>query len=135
MIEKLSMVTRIVEDQDEAIAFYTKRLGFVIRGDHQGPHGRFVTVAPEADENAQLVLMAPDGFEDEDAENLSRTIGRDMGLIYEVDDCRATYETLRDRGVEFRGEPEEMPWGIQTVAIDPDGNEIVLQEPVRAAQD
>ena len=126
------MVTRIVEDQDEALEFYTEKLGFVVRGDHDGPHGRFLTVAPEADENVQLVLMSPDGFDDETDENLSQMIGRDMGLIYEVDDCQQTYEELRDRGVEFRGEPEEMPWGIQTVAFDPDGNELVIQEPVQA---
>ena len=124
------MVTRVVEDQDEAISFYTERLGFEIRRDHPGPHGRFVTVAPETDENVELVLVAPDGFDDEDAESLRAMTGNDWGLIYEVDDCRATYEELRGRGVEFRDEPQEMPWGIQAVAIDPDGNETVLQEPV-----
>lgn len=128
MIEKLSMVTRIVGDQDEAIQFYTEKLGFELTGDHPGPHGRFVTVAPETDDGVDLVLLSPDGFPEEDVERLESQIGTDWGTIYLVDDCWETFEELRDRGVEFRGGPERMPWGIQTVAIDPDGNETVLQE-------
>lgn len=126
------MVTRVVADQDEAVAFYTEKLGFELRRDHPGPHGRFVTVAPETDEQAELVLVTPDGFEEDDAERFETLIGSGFGLIYEVDDCRGTYESLRERGVEFLGEPEEMPWGVQVVATDPGGNEIVLQEPVSA---
>lgn len=127
MIQRLSMVTRIVEDQDEAIEFYTEKLGFELTGDHPGPHGRFVTVSPEGDD-VDLILMSPDGFPEEDAERMREQFGTDWGTIYLVDDCRETYEGLRERGVDFRGEPEEMPWGIQVVAIDPDGNETVLQE-------
>lgn len=127
MIEQLSMVTRIVEDQDEAIEFYTGKLGFELTGDHPGPHGRFVTVSPAGDD-VDLVLMSPDGFPEEDAERFRGQIGTDWGMIYLVEDCRETYEELRERSVEFLGEPEEMPWGIQVVATDPDGNEIVLQE-------
>ncbi|GAA0247518.1 methylglyoxalase [Halobacterium noricense] len=128
------MVTRIVEDQDEAVAFYTEKLGFKITRDHPGPHGRFVAVAPERDENAELVLMSPDGFDDDDAERMRTLIGSDFGLIYEVDDCRETYEELHERGVDFRNEPEEMDWGVQAVATDSDGNEIVIQEPPRASR-
>lgn len=134
MIEKLSMVTRIVENQDEAVAFYTESLGFEIRRDHPGPHGRFVTVSPEQDENVELILISPDGFDDEDAEQLSKLIGQDAGLIYQVDDCRATYEELRKDGVNFQSDPAEMPWGIQAVLTDPDGNEIVIQERPSASE-
>ena len=132
MIQNLSMVTRIVEDQETAIEFYTKTLGFTIKRDHPGPHGRFLTVAPANDENVELILMTPDGFEVEDAERLSKLIGNDAGLIYEVDDCVRTFETLSENGVEIREEPEDMPWGVQAVIADPDGNEIVIQEPVSA---
>jgi predicted enzyme related to lactoylglutathione lyase len=76
----------------------------------------------------ELILMTPDGFDDEEAERLSTLIGNDEGLIYEVDDCHETYSTLRENGVKFLNQPETMPWGIQAVALDQDGNEIVIQE-------
>lgn len=127
MIRRLSMVTRFVADQEEAKTFYTDRLGFEVRRDNPGPHGRFLTVAPPTDD-VELVLMEPDGFDGEEAERLEAIVGNDGGLIYEVDDCRETYETLRDAGVEFLDGPEEMPWGVQAVAVDPDGNDIVVQQ-------
>lgn len=128
MFEELSIVTRIVEDQDEALSFYTELLGFEVKRDHPGPHGRFVSVAPEQDRQTELVLMPPDGFDDEMADRLSEQVGMDGGLIYKVNDCREAYEKLRARGVEFRDTPEEMPWGIQASFTDPDGYEITIQE-------
>lgn len=130
MFEELSMVTRIVEDQGEAVSFYTKILGFEIRRDHPGPHGRFVSVAPKQDKSTELVLISPDGFDEEDAERLSEAIGLDGGLIYHVDNCQATYKALRENGVKFQDEPTAMPWGVQTSFTDPDGYEITIQEPI-----
>lgn len=134
MIEKLSMVTRIVEDQDEAVAFYTEKLGFALKRDRSGPHGRFVTVAPQADENVELILVSPDMLDDEtdDAETRTDVIGSNGSLIYHVDGIEETFQSLEERGIEFLGEPEEMPWGTQAVAVDPDGNKIVIQESVVA---
>ena len=124
------MVTRFVPDQDGAETFYTEKLGFERRMDHSGPHGRFLTVAPPSDDQVELILMMPDGFDEEEADRLSNLIGHDAGLIYRVKDCNAICKTLDDKGVEFLTEPEEMPWGIQAVILDPDGNEIVLHEPI-----
>lgn len=76
--------------------------------------------------------MTPDGFDDETAERLAPLVGNDFGLIYGVDDCREAYEALQKNEVKFRGEPEEMPWGVQAIAVDPDGNETIMQEPVSA---
>lgn len=132
MIQRLSMVTRFVSDQDEAVAFYTEQLGFEVRMDHPGPHGRFVTVAPPTDDDVELILMTPDGFDEDEAARLSALIGNEAGLIYAVDDCDAFCATLRERGVALDEDPAEMPWGTQAVLSDPDGNEIVLQERVSA---
>ena len=134
MIDRLSMVTRIVSDQDVAVKFYTEKLGFEKRMDHPGPHGRFLAVAPPTDDQVDLILMEPDGFDQEEASRLSELIGNDAGLIYAVDNCRAICETLVEKGVKFRSEPEAMPWGVQAVILDPDGNEIVLQEPTSESE-
>ena len=128
------MVTRIVSDQDAAARFYTEKLGFEKRMDHPGPHGRFLTVAPPRDGQVELILMTPHGFDEAEADRLSTLIGNDAGLIYAVEDCYAICETLDEQGVEFRTHPEEMPWGIQAVIVDPDGNEIVLQEPISESE-
>lgn len=124
------MVTRIVADQEDALAFYRDKLGFAVTHDRDGPHGRFLSVAPESSDSADLILVTPDMFDGEKSARLNDRIGTDTGLIYEVDDCLETYETLRERGVPFRDEPAEMPWAIQAVVVDPDGNETVIQEPV-----
>lgn len=127
MFEKLAMVTRFVSDQETALEFYTQTLGFDLVRDNQGPHGRFVTVAPTANTGAELILMTPDGF-GEAADALRALVGNDPGLIYAVEDCRNAYEVLVERGVEFRSEPQDMPWGTQAALVDPDGNEIVIQD-------
>lgn len=132
MIESMSIVTRVVEDQDEAVDFYTESLGFEIRRDNPTPNGRFVSVAPARDENVELVLIPPEFLDGENAEERAELVGQDWGLVYQVDDCQATYEELSQNGVEFRSEPEEETWGIQAVLKDPDGNEIVIQESAAA---
>lgn len=134
MIEQMSLVTRIVEDQDEAVEFYTESVGFEIRRDAPAPTGRFVTVAPPGDEAVELVLTPPEFLDGENAEERAELVGRDWGLVYTVDDCQATYEALVENGVDFRSEPEEEPWGIQAVFTDPSGNETVIQEPAAPAE-
>lgn len=128
MIKKLSMVTRFVSDQNEALAFYRDTLGFEVIRDNEGPHGRFLTVAPTGDDGVELILMTPDGFDDETASNLTDLIGNDAGLIYEVEDCHAVFDKLVEKSVDVLQEPQQMNWGIQAVITDPDGNEIVLQQ-------
>ena len=129
MIEQLAFVTRVVADQDRSVTFYTETLGFEVVRDHDGPHGRFVTVAPPTDEQVELILVTPEGFDEPEASRLETLIGNDSGLIYRVDDCRQTVETLQERGVRLLSGPDRMPWGTQAELADPDGNEIMLQEP------
>lgn len=129
MIEHLYLTNRIVEDQDEALRFYTEKLGFEKKTDKpMGPDARFVTVAPEQDDTVEIYLDSIEGVEGEEADRRAAMIGQQPALAFTVDDCQKTYETLRDRGVEFTSEPEEQPYGIQAVARDLYGNGVVLVE-------
>lgn len=126
MIENLYLVNRIVEDQDEALRFYTQKPGFEKKTDQpMGPDARFVTVAPEQDDTVEIYL---DSIEGEEADRRAAMIGQQPPLAFTVDDCQETYETLRERGVGFTAEPEEQPYGIQAVASDLYGNGIALVE-------
>lgn len=130
MIEKLRLTSRIVDDQDEALRFYTEKLGLVKKADETfGPDNRWVTVAPEGDDTVEIVLELPDWSEyEEETDRRSAMVGEQPALAFTVDDCHATYETLRERGVEFASEPEEQPYGIEAVASDLYGNGVVLVE-------
>lgn len=132
MIEKLRLTTRLVDDQDEALRFYTEKLGFEKKADETfGPDNdtRWLTVAPERDETVEIVLESPDWSEDEEEiDHRTAMVGRQPALAFTVDDCHATYDTLRDRGVDFVSEPKKQPYGIEAVANDLYGNGLVLVE-------
>lgn len=129
MIEHLRLTNRIVDDLDEALRFYTEKLGLEKKADEQmGPDTRWVTVAPEQDEIVEIHLEPLDWFEGEEADRKSAMLGHQPALAFTVDDCQSTYKTLRDRGVEFTSEPEERPYGIEAVASDLYGNGVVLVE-------
>ena len=136
MIEKLRLTSRIVKDQDEALRFYTEKLGLERKADEPfGSDNRWVTVAAKQDDTVEIVLEPPDWSEDkEEVDRRSAMIGEQPALAFTVDDCHATYETLRQRGVEFTAEPEEQPYGIEAVAHDLYGNGIVLVERVPEAE-
>jgi catechol 2,3-dioxygenase-like lactoylglutathione lyase family enzyme len=129
MIEHLYLTNRIVDDQDEALRFYTEKLGFEKKTDEpMGPDARFITVAPEQDDTVEIYLDSVKGMEGEEADRRAAMVGEQPALAFTVDDCHAAYETLRERGVEFTSEPEEQPYGIQAVARDLYGNGLVLVE-------
>jgi catechol 2,3-dioxygenase-like lactoylglutathione lyase family enzyme len=130
MIETLRLTSRIVEDQDEALRFYTEKLGLEKKADEPfGADFRWLTVGAEQDETVEITLENPDWAEDEqEADRRAAMIGQQQALAFTVDDCHETYDTLHKRGIEFTSEPEEHPYGIQAVARDLYGNEIVLVE-------
>lgn len=132
MITRLTHVTVLVHDQDEALRFYTEKLGFEKRFDVAfGPGARWLTVAPVGQTNVEIVLQKPDPamHGEEDARQMEQAIGRGTTWVFECDDCRATYATLRERGVEFQSEPHEEPYGVEAVFVDLYGNSLSLLQP------
>jgi len=125
-----------VHDQDEALAFYTEKLGFEVRADVTMPEMgdfRWLTVGPPNQPDISIVLMAILGPPLVDAETTEqiRTLmskGFAGAIFLTTDDCRAAYDELKSRGVEFTEEPEERPYGIDAGFRDPSGNSFRLTQ-------
>jgi uncharacterized glyoxalase superfamily protein PhnB len=125
-----------VHDQDEALEFYTRKLGFEVRSDVTLPEMgdfRWLAVGPPGQEDVSIVLMAipgPPVMDGQTAEQVRELMGKGFaGTVFlTTDDCRASYEELRARGVEFTEEPTERPYGIDTGLRDPSGNSMRLTQ-------
>ena len=125
-----------VNDQDEALAFYTGKLGMEVRSDVTVPEMgdfRWLTVGPANQPDIAIVLMAIPGPPIMDAETAAqvRTLmakGFAGTIFLTTEDCQASYEDLRARGVEFVEEPEKRPYGIDAAFRDPSGNNFRLTE-------
>ena len=133
---KLTTTQLWVHDQDEALAFYTQKLGMEVRADVTLPEVgdfRWLTVAPPGQEEVSIVLMAIPGapvMDGETAEQVREIMSKGFaGTVFlTTDDCRASYEDLKARGVEFTDAPEERPYGIDCGFRDPSGNALRLTE-------
>ena len=125
-----------VHDQDEALAFYTEKLGMDVRQDVTLPEMgdfRWLTVAPPGQEASGIVLMAipgPPVMDAATADQVREVMAKGFaGTVFlTTDDCQASYEELRDRGVEFTELPEKYPYGIDAGFRDPSGNSFRLTE-------
>ena len=110
-------VNQWVRDQDEALAFYTEKLGMELRDDVTVPemgNFRWLTVGPVGQPDVAVVLMAipgPPVFDEDTAAKLTEVMAKGAagGLFFETDDCHGTYEELKAKGVEFTQEPMERP--------------------------
>lgn len=132
MITRLSHVTVFVDNQDDALAFYTGKLGFEKRMDATFQGFRWLTVAPPGQKEVELVLLEPRTmFPPEVAERIEalRREGRLGGGVFCTDDCQGDYEALQARGVEFRGPPEKKPFGLQVTLRDNSHNWFSLTQP------
>jgi predicted enzyme related to lactoylglutathione lyase len=125
-----------VHDQDEALAFYTEKVGMEVRADVTMPEMgdfRWLTVGPAGQDEVSITLMAipgPPVMDDETAEQVRTVMAKGFaGTVFlTTDDCRASYEELKARGVEFTETPEERPYGIDAGFRDPSGNSIRLTQ-------
>ena len=133
---KISTAQLWVHDQDEALAFYTEKLGMEVRQDvtiAEYDDFRWLTVAPPGQKEVEIVLMAIPGPPVMDADTqkeVRQLMGKGFaGTVFlTTEDCRASYEELRARGVEFTELPEERPYGIDAGFRDPSGNAFRLTQ-------
>jgi predicted enzyme related to lactoylglutathione lyase len=125
-----------VHDQDEALAFYTEKVGMEVRADVTVPelgNFRWLTVGLPGQDDPSIVLMAipgPPVMDAETAEQVKILMGKGFaGTVFlTTDDCQASYEELKGRGVDFTEQPEERPYGIDSAFRDPSGNHIRLTQ-------
>ena len=133
---KLSTTQLWVLDQDEALDFWTNKIGFEVRSDVTMPemgNFRWLTVGPPGQDDIAIVLMAIPGqplIDDETGEQIRNLLAKGFaGTVFlTTDDCRAKAAELKSRGVEFAEEPEERPYGIDAGFRDPSGNHLRLTQ-------
>jgi catechol 2,3-dioxygenase-like lactoylglutathione lyase family enzyme len=125
-----------VHDQDEALAFYTKKVGMEVRSDVTVPElgdFRWLAVGPPGQPDVAIVLMAipgPPVMDAETAEEVRALMAKGFaGTIFlTTEDVAADYEELKGRGVEFTEAPEPRPYGIDSAFRDPSGNSVRLTQ-------
>jgi len=128
MITKLSHVSIFVTNQDEAYKFYTEKLGFKVHTDATMDNGfRWLTVTPKDQPDLEISLMEPKPgmmFDETTSKQLRELIEKGaLGAgAFDTDDCQATYEELKGRGVEFISPPTDRPYGLEAVFKDNSGN-------------
>lgn len=144
MITKFSHTTLFVTDQEKAYDFYVNKLGFKVNTDAPMENGyRWLTVNPPEQPDLEIVLMevlhesmvksdaSPDGL-DEESRNAFRIL-LNKGIlgagVMNTTDCRASYEELKAKGVQFKSEPKEQFYGTEAVMFDGCGNWFSLTEP------
>lgn len=133
---KLANTQLWVNDQDEALAFYTEKLGFEVRADvalAEMGNFRWLTVGPVGQPDIAVTLMpvpGPPMMDAETAGQLRALLAKGFAgtLFLTTEDCRAAYQELKGRGVEFVEEPEERPYGIDAGFRDPSGNHLRLTQ-------
>ena len=125
-----------VHDQDEALAFYTEKLGWELRADVTLPefgNYRWLTVGPPNQPDVSVLLNAipgPPVMDDATADQIRSLMAKGFaGTVFlTTEDVRADYDTLKSRGVEFTEAPEERPYGIDSAFRDPSGNQFRLTQ-------
>lgn len=137
MITKISHVTFFVLDQQKAYDFYVTTLGFKVNTDATMENGfRWLTVTPPEQPDLEIALLPPlagggMGY-DEETRNAFRILLEKGALgagVLHTPDCRATYEELKAKGVQFKGEPKEQFYGIEAIITDGQGNWFSMTQP------
>ena len=136
MIRKMSHATIFVNNQEEALQFYRDKLGFEVHTDAMvGEDFRWLTLNTRDQPDFEIVRMEPKPgmLMDEATATQLRAIMEKKGVlgagVFNTDDCRATYQELKDKGVKFVSEPAERPYGIEAVFKDNSGNWFSLTQP------
>jgi catechol 2,3-dioxygenase-like lactoylglutathione lyase family enzyme len=137
MIKRLSHTGVNVVDQDRAHRFYTEVLGFEVRTDETMDGFRWLTVGLPDQPDLEIMLGAPGPpmYSPEDAATIRSLLEKGVlsGGVLETDDCRRTYQELKEKGVTFLQEPAERPYGVEAVFRDDSGNWFSLTQRVHPA--
>jgi catechol 2,3-dioxygenase-like lactoylglutathione lyase family enzyme len=126
MSQGIEVVGIYVRDQDEALAFYTEKVGFKVHTDIKNGPFRWLTVQHPAQPSFQLGLFKPGPpvLDEATAATASALVAKGgmPALVMVVEDCRASYAEMRARGVEFTQEPMDRFGSVDAGFLDPSGN-------------
>jgi catechol 2,3-dioxygenase-like lactoylglutathione lyase family enzyme len=136
MLKQLTHTQIWVDDQDEALAFYTEKLGMELREDVTVPelgNFRWLSVGVPGQQDVAITLMAipgPPVFDEDTRAQIQALMakGASGGLFFTTDDIQGSYEELKSRGVEFSQEPTEQPYGVDAGFRDPSGNQFRMMQ-------
>jgi uncharacterized glyoxalase superfamily protein PhnB len=125
-----------VHDQDEALAYWTQKVGFEVRQDVTVPelgNFRWLSVAPPGQDDVAIVLMAVPGapvFDDQTRSEILSLTGKGActAVFLSTDDVMRDYEAMSARGVDFTDKPTEQIYGIDCGFRDPSGNNVRLSQ-------
>jgi uncharacterized glyoxalase superfamily protein PhnB len=123
-IERVVCITVAVKDQEEALKWYTEKLGFEKRMDMtppaqgNGPKMRWLTVSPKQDSELEIVL----------ATWFPGKVGQNLPVILQTTDCERAYAEFKERGVEFSQPPQARPYGTEAVFKDLYGNTYAMRQ-------
>src|SRR5436853_6102868 len=136
IITSLAVISILVEDQDEALSFYTEKLGLEKRADvTYGLGMRWLTVAPKGQQRPEIALAKPDptlhGVHR--LQGLKGRVEQDIAWVFDTEDCSKMYITLLSRGVQFLSPPTRQLYGMEALFADPFGNVFSLLEPSQDA--
>ena len=135
MLNRLTYVNVWVDNQDDALAFYTDKLGMELREDITLPElggFRWLTVGLPGQDVALTLMTVPGPpvFDAETQAQIKALVAKGVagGLFYSTPDCRGAFEELSRRGVEFSQEPSQQPYGIDAGFRDDSGNQIRMMQ-------
>jgi catechol 2,3-dioxygenase-like lactoylglutathione lyase family enzyme len=135
MIARMSHTTIFVLNQQEALEFYTQKLGFEVRMDQTMDGGfRWLTVGPKTQPDLEIILMevTPGPMMDDVTAQQFRTLiekGKMGAGVFQTSDCRKTYEELKAKGVQFLSPPQDRFYGIEAILKDNSGNWFSMTQP------
>lgn len=127
MSQSIALVTLVVHDYDEAIAYFVSALRFTLVEDQPQGDKRWVVVAPQGSTGCSL-LLAKASTPQQSSHVGDQTGGR-VGLFLHTDDFRADYEHMKSHGVQFTEAPRQEPYGQVVVFRDLYGNLWDLMQP------
>jgi catechol 2,3-dioxygenase-like lactoylglutathione lyase family enzyme len=126
MTQGVGVASLYVRDQDEALDFYVGKLGFRVHTDAKNGDYRWLTVQHPDQPTFQLGLFAAQGptLDASTAQAVREIVAKGAmpPLVLNVEDCRAAYEAMRGKGVEFTQEPVERYGAVDASFRDPSGN-------------
>ena len=126
MSQGVNVVGIYVRDQEEAREFYVEKLGFPVHTDARNGHYRWLTVQHPDQPSFQLGLFSPQApmLDAATVQTMREVVAKGAmpPLVLAVEDCRAAYELMRARGVEFTQEPTERYGAVDAGFRDPSGN-------------